>query len=172
MTDRIAVAEEVAVIGVDNEELLCQMCDPPLSTVVPNAERIGYEAAELLDRLMSGESAPEGERLIEPVGVITRQSTDTLAISDPEVATAVRFIRENACSGIKVTDVLLHVPLSRSLLYAFSFESSQLAVNECRVFQGRPKLATRCSYLRLVLVGILQFWCGDLVVRRHGSDPQ
>lgn len=111
-----AVPEEVAVIGVDNDELLCQMCDPPLSTVVPNAERIGYDAAELLDRLMSGGSWPERERLIDPVGVITRQSTDTLAVPDREVAAAVRFIRENACSGIKVRDVLRHVPLSRSLL--------------------------------------------------------
>ncbi len=112
----LAVPEEVAVIGVDDDELLCEMCDPPLSTVVPGAERIGYEAAELLDRLMTGTSCPTTERLIEPLGVVTRQSTDVLAIPDADVAAAVRFIRERACEGIRVADVLRHIPLSRSLL--------------------------------------------------------
>jgi LacI family transcriptional regulator len=112
----LAVPEEVAVIGVDDDELLCEMCDPPLSTVVPAAERIGYEAAELLDRLMAGGASPAGERKIEPLGVVTRQSTDVLAIPDTDVAAAVRFIREHACEGIRVADVLRHVPLSRSLL--------------------------------------------------------
>lgn len=112
----LAVPEEVAVIGVDNEELLCRLCDPPLSTVVPNARRIGYEAAEWLDRLMSGAKPPQHEILIPPAGVVTRQSTDTLAIDDPEVGDALRFIRENACEGIRVADVLRHVPISRSLL--------------------------------------------------------
>jgi LacI family transcriptional regulator len=112
----LAVPEEVAVIGVDDDELLCEMCDPPLSTVVPGAERIGYEAAELLDRLMAGDECAAMERLIEPLGVVTRQSTDVLAIPDADVASAVRFIRERACEGARVSDVLRHVPLSRSLL--------------------------------------------------------
>lgn len=112
----LAVPEQVAVIGVDNEELLCRLCDPPLSSVVPNARRIGYEAAQLLDRLMSGSRPPKAESLVLPAGVVTRQSTDTLAIDDPEVGAALRFIRENACVGIRVDDVLRHVPLSRSLL--------------------------------------------------------
>jgi LacI family transcriptional regulator len=112
------VPEEVAVIGVDDDPLLCELCDPPLSSVVPNPERIGYEAAALLDRLMAGEGAdphPQ-ERLIPPLGVATRLSTDALAIDDPRTAAAVRFIRENACRGITVRDVLKHVPLSRTAL--------------------------------------------------------
>ncbi|MGE5612251.1 MAG: XylR family transcriptional regulator [Bacillota bacterium] len=112
----LAVPEDVAVIGVDNEELLCRLCDPPLSTVIPSARRIGYEAAQLLDGLMSGAAPPHGETLIPPAGVITRQSTDTLAIGDPEVGAALRFIRENACEGIRVVDVLRQIPISRSLL--------------------------------------------------------
>ncbi|HVW02320.1 MAG TPA: DNA-binding transcriptional regulator [Planctomycetaceae bacterium] len=112
----VAVPEEVAVIGVDNDELLCDLCDPPLSSVVPNAERVGYEAAALLDRLMRGETLEQSEWLIEPLGIITRQSTDVLAIDDRQVASAVRFIREHACEGIGVDDVLRHVPLSRSVL--------------------------------------------------------
>lgn len=112
----LAVPEEVAVVGVDNDELLCNMCDPPLTSVVPNAERIGYEAAALLDRLMQGETPPADVRLIEPLGVVTRQSTDVLAIDDALVAAAVRHIRQHACQGLTVDDVLQKVPLSRSIL--------------------------------------------------------
>ena len=77
------VPEEVAVVGVDNEVVLCELCDPPLSSVAPNAERIGYEAAEMLDKLMAGERVPVHEQLIQPLGVVTRQSTDVLRIDDP-----------------------------------------------------------------------------------------
>jgi LacI family transcriptional regulator len=112
----LAVPEDFAVIGVDDDDLLCEMCDPPLSTVVPGAERIGYEAAELLDRLMAGGAAPAAERRVEPLGVVTRQSTDVLAIPDADVSAAVRYIRERACEGARVGDVLRHIPLSRSLL--------------------------------------------------------
>lgn len=112
----ISVPEEIAVIGVDNDELLCSLSDPPLSSVVPNAQRTGYDAAHLLDRLMSGESVPAEAHFIPPLGVETRQSTDVLAIDDVEVATAVRFIRQHAATGIKVSEVLRAVPLSRRVL--------------------------------------------------------
>ncbi|WP_205679099.1 XylR family transcriptional regulator [Aquisphaera insulae] len=113
----LSVPEEVAVIGVDDEELLCAMCDPPLSSVVPGAERIGFEAASLLDRLMAGSAVDrEAVMTVEPLGVVTRQSTDILAISDADVAAALRLIRRRACEGIRVGDVLRRVPLSRSLL--------------------------------------------------------
>lgn len=115
-TLQVAVPEEVAVIGVDDDELLCQFCDPPLSSVVPNAERIGYEAAEALDSLMRGEALDWTERIIPPTGVVTRQSTDVLAIDDSQVAAAVRLIRQKACSGLSVAEVLKEVPLSRSVL--------------------------------------------------------
>src|SRR6185437_15012889 len=112
----LSVPEEVAVIGADNDMLLCELCDPPLSSVVPNPERIGYEAAALLDRLMRGEKPPSMHLWIEPLGVTTRQSTDVLAIDDPHIAVAVRYIRENACAGATVPDLLQQVPLSRTLL--------------------------------------------------------
>jgi LacI family transcriptional regulator len=112
----IAVPEEVAVIGVDDEELVCQLAYPPLSSVVPNAPGIGYEAAALLDRLMRGEPEPTASLSIAPVGITTRLSTDVTAIADPEVAAAMRFIREHASEGIGVADVLSRVPVSRSVL--------------------------------------------------------
>jgi LacI family transcriptional regulator len=117
-----AVPEEVAVIGVDNDELVCELCDPPLSSVIANPERIGFLAAELLDSMIrrggggaGAETAPE-VRTVEPLGVATRQSTDIAAIDDPDVALAVKLIRENACKGITVDDLLARVPLSRSIL--------------------------------------------------------
>ena len=112
----IAVPEEVAVIGVDNDRLLCDLANPPLSSVICNTRRTGFEAASLLDRMMSGEHVGPESVLVEPLGVEARQSTDILAIDDPDVAAAVRYIRENAMSGINVGDVLRHVPLSRRIL--------------------------------------------------------
>ena len=110
------VPDEVAVVGVDNAATFCELCNPPLSSVVPNAEGIGFEAAELLDRLMAGRAAPQKNLLVEPLGVVTRQSSDVFAVEDPLVARAVRFIREQACQGIKVADVLGEVRCSRSVL--------------------------------------------------------
>lgn len=112
----IAVPEEIAIVGVDNAETFCELCNPPLSSVVPNAELVGYEAAALLERLMNGEKAPEENRLVPPLKVITRQSSDTLSIEDHDIAIAVRYIRENACKGISVNDVLAKTSFSRSAL--------------------------------------------------------
>ena len=112
----IVVPDEVAVIGVDNEEVLCDLSDPPLSSVVPNAERIGYEAASLLDSLMRGEKVQATRSLIEPIGVYTRRSTEVLAIEDRQIAAVARFIRLHACEGIDVSNVLQAVPMSRSTL--------------------------------------------------------
>ena len=112
----MAVPDEVAVVGVDNDGLLCELSDPPLSSVEPDARRTGYTAAEILDRLMRGRRVPVLSHRIPPIGVVTRQSSDTMAVGDADVAEAVRFIRENACSGISVKDVLQRVPLSRRAL--------------------------------------------------------
>jgi LacI family transcriptional regulator len=110
------VPDEVAVVGVDNAETFCELCNPPLSSVVPNAEGIGFEAAALLDRLMAGSPTSSQSLLVEPLGVVTRQSSDVFAVEDPLVARAVRFIREHACRGIKVAEVLSEVRCSRSVL--------------------------------------------------------
>jgi LacI family transcriptional regulator len=107
------VPDEVAVIGVDNDELLCDLSVPPLSSVAPDTDATGYMAAKLLDRMMDGEQIPPTAHLLKPIGVVPRLSTDMLAISDPEMSQAVRFIRAHACEGINVADVLQHVSMSR-----------------------------------------------------------
>jgi LacI family transcriptional regulator len=114
--DNIAVPEQAAVIGVDNDELLCGLCNPPLSSVIPNPERIGFEAAGWLDRMMRGETPPTMEVEVPPMGVAVRQSTDVYAVSDPTIASALRFIRERACDGLTVQQVLDYLVVSRSWL--------------------------------------------------------
>ncbi len=112
----LRVPDEVAVIGVDDNALFCDLCDPPLTSIIPNAEQIGYEAAALLDRLMAGGVAGFEVATVPPLGVTTRLSTDVLAIDDEPFVAAVRYIRANACFGITVGDVLARVPVSRSTL--------------------------------------------------------
>lgn len=111
----IAAPEEAAVVGVENDDALCAMATPPLSSVALDTERIGYTAAELLDGLMRGRKAP-ARTSIPPLGIITRQSSDVVAIEDPLLAQALQYIRQHACEGISVDDVLRHAPLSRSKL--------------------------------------------------------
>lgn len=110
-----SVPEEVAVIGVDDDEVLCQLCDPPLTSVQPNARLTGHEAAAMLSRCMRGEHLASHTRYVEPVRVVARQSTDCVAVDDPKIAAALRYIHDHACEGIDVSDVLRAVPVSRTL---------------------------------------------------------
>ncbi len=112
----VAVPHEVAVIGVDNDELVCELCHPTLSSVRLNTHAIGYEAAALMHRMLRGERAPAERVLIESPEVVTRQSTDVLFVDDPPVASAMKLIRERACEGISVSDVFNHLKISHSTL--------------------------------------------------------
>jgi LacI family transcriptional regulator len=112
----LRVPDEIAVIGIHDDELVCDLCNPPLTSVIPDARRAGYEAATLLERMMSGERVAAGIRTVPPIGIACRQSTDVMAVSDERVAAAVRFMREHAHEGIDVADVLRAVPMSRTLL--------------------------------------------------------
>lgn len=113
----ISVPDEVAVIGVDNDKLLCELSNPSLTSVIPDTKTIGFNAAALLERMIRGATPPAEATPVKPLGVVTRQSTDVVAIPDSDVATAVRFIREHACEGISISDVLARVQLSRSTLH-------------------------------------------------------
>ena len=112
----IAVPEQVAVIGVDNDETFCNVGDPPLSSVKLDLEEIGFTAAELLDRLMQGGKPPKRPIAIKPLGVVTRRSTDIVAVGDAITAQAVRYIRQHACEGASVTDVAQHCNVSRRVI--------------------------------------------------------
>jgi LacI family transcriptional regulator len=112
----MVVPEEIAIVGVDNDEPLCAVCDPPLSSVRPRHDEVGYEAARLLDQLMQGGEPPAEATLVAGGEVLTRRSSDAQAVYDPDVAAALRFIYEYACDGIKVGDVVEYAATSRSTL--------------------------------------------------------
>lgn len=112
----LQIPEEVAVIGALNDDIICDLCDPPLSSIAFNIEKAGYEAAALLDRLMRGEKVGKRNIVIQPTHVVVRQSTDILAIEDKAAAAAIHFIRQNAREPIQVGDVVAAVGLSRRAL--------------------------------------------------------
>lgn len=112
------VPDSLAVLGVDDDPLLCQLATPPLSSVIPDSEGAGYAAAEKLDAIMSGQNVAASGTFLPPLGVATRQSTDTLAVSDQYVAQAAAYILEHAGNGIQVADVVRQTPLTRRVLEA------------------------------------------------------
>ena len=111
------VPDEVAVIGVDNDPHLCNLCTPPLTSIDVNPSRIGYESARILHESMKGKTVPQEAVLLGPPrGVAARQSTDMLSVEDDEVAATIRYIREHAVDGIQVKEVLKRADRSPSTL--------------------------------------------------------
>jgi LacI family transcriptional regulator len=110
------VPEDVALLGVDNDDLYCELSRPTLSSVVLPSQRIGVEAAALLERLLEGAPPPAEPILMPPVGIVTRRSTEVLAIDDADVVAAVRLIRESAHVPLRASDVLKEVQLGRRTL--------------------------------------------------------
>lgn len=113
---RLRVPEDIAILCGEDDPLLGTIVDPPLSCIDLDSKRVGYEAAAELDRLLAGAAPPGAPRLVAPQRIVARQSTDTVAVDDPELARAMQFIRAKATTPIDVTDVLRVVPLSRRLL--------------------------------------------------------
>lgn len=116
MAAGLEVPRDVAVIGIDNDDVICELSTPTLTSIDPNAEAIGYEAARVLDEMMEGGPVPDQPLLIPPLGVERRGSTNVEAFNDDELNQAIRFIREHCDQGINVGSVVSHVGLSRSTL--------------------------------------------------------
>lgn len=110
------VPEEVSILGTDNDDTLCMLSQPPLSSISLNTEKGGYETGELLHKMMLNSKTKIYDVVVEPTHVITRKSTDILAIKDREVAKALRFIFDNYNKHFTVKDILAKVPLSRRAL--------------------------------------------------------
>jgi LacI family transcriptional regulator len=112
----VRVPDDVSVLGVDNDEFMCGLATPPLSSIDINLDGIGYRAAEVLDGLMRGRPTP-AEAVLLPAGdVVSRQSTDALAIDDPDLSAAIHFLREHACERIRMRDVTQATGLERRTL--------------------------------------------------------
>jgi len=110
----IRVPEEMAVLGTYNDLTLCLVSNPPLSSIAVDMEQNGYNAAALLHRIIIGKEKMRGQRLTnEPTHIITRQSTDILAVEDSDLAAALHFIRTNYDRPIRVADVVDQTSASR-----------------------------------------------------------
>ncbi len=112
-----SVPEDISIIGVDDDQYVCELQNPPLSSIGMASDRAGYEAAALLERMIRGEERMVGQRILAPAtGVTVRQSTSVLMVRDSEVRNALRFIRENANWAVRVADVVRASPLSHRAL--------------------------------------------------------
>ena len=110
----IPVPEQVAIAGVDNDELLCEAVTVPLTSVMHDLEGVGYQGAALLERLMNGEKAPAKIPRISPKGIVLRRSTDMQAVENIEVARALSHIREHfADARLQVPDIVAATGISR-----------------------------------------------------------
>lgn len=143
----IRIPDDVAILAGDTDELLCEVSTPPLSSISIACERLGHEAAALLHRMMAGEAPPDKPVLIAPHGVVSRQSTDVLAIDDPAVVRALRYIRTHAHHGIVVEDILREVPISRRSLEiqfrSYLGRSPAEEIRRVRLERGRQLLGRR-----------------------------
>jgi LacI family transcriptional regulator len=127
----LRIPEDVALIGLGNEPLACTQPEPSLSSIDIGWDRIGYEAAALLDRLMDGKGAPEKPIFVEPTELVVRRSTDIYVVDDPLVAAALRFIAEHSHEGISVDDVARHVHATvRSLRRHFHAATGRTMMDE------------------------------------------
>ena len=107
------IPDEVALLGVDNDELECLLTSPPLSSIAIPGERVGYEAAKLLDQAMTHKRSAVVRVFLPPIRVVARQSTDTMAIRDPVVIAALRFIHSSASEGANVANVVQATGIGR-----------------------------------------------------------
>lgn len=156
----IRVPDEVAVVSVDNDPVLCELASPPLSSLDQNARILGFEAAALLDRMMKGKKVAAKNYFFEPGEVVTRQSSDVVAVKDANVSKAIRFIRENACRKIDGMDIARAAGQSRRALEKkFRVHTGRTPMAEVQAIRLRcikqllaetelvlPAVAERCGF--------------------------
>jgi LacI family transcriptional regulator len=143
----VRIPDEVAILAGDTDDLLCEVSTPPLSSITVACERLGHEAAAMLNRMIAGDAPPKQPLLIPPHGVVSRQSTDVLSIDDPTVVRALRYIHTHAHHGIVVNDILREVPISRRSLEiqfrSYLGRSPAEEIRRIRLDRGRQLLGRR-----------------------------
>ncbi len=114
--DRLRIPDDIAVLGVDNDETICRLSEPNLSSLNQSVEQGGYDVARLIDHLLHHPEQRPEDVMVQPTHIITRQSTDIYAHSDPHIAEVLKYIHENINRKISVQELVARVPLSRRLL--------------------------------------------------------
>jgi LacI family transcriptional regulator len=113
---QVRVPEDIAVMGVDNDENICYLSDPPLSSIHLDIERGGYEAAAVMHKLLTEKKKKFSNIIIKPTAIETRASTNIYSTNDTHIDNALKFIHLNIDRNIKVTHLLDEIPLSRRSL--------------------------------------------------------
>ena len=156
----LRVPDEVAILGVDNDEAECRLASPPLSSIAVPSQQIGYEAARLLDGMLLGRKAQPSSVFLPPIRVVTRQSTDTLATSDPIVREALGYIRQHATEDISVARVVTEIGAGRRELerhfrrvlgHSVLYEIRRVRVEHAKELLtatdlAMPMIARRCGF--------------------------
>jgi LacI family transcriptional regulator len=112
----LRVPDDAALLGVGNDEMDCCLTEPALSSIATPVQRVGYEAAALLDRMISGERGPAGPLLLPPLEVVTRFSTDIVASDDEVVQAALRYIRQHAWENMRIAELVREIAVGRRQL--------------------------------------------------------
>lgn len=113
---KIKIPDEIAVLGVDNDEMLCDLSDPPLSSIDLDTEKCGYETARLMHKMIEQGNGEFEDIVVQPTQVVSRMSTDIFASADKYIVDALKYIHENLDKNLKVNQVLKEVPMSRRSL--------------------------------------------------------
>ena len=173
----LSVPDQIAVVGVDNDEAICAVCAPPLSSVRANHEMVGYQAAALLQHLLAGETSNSAV-LIVPNDVVSRLSSDMMALDDSAIAAALRLIRDRAAHGLGVDQVARHVGLSRSVLQRRFMRARHCTVHQdiLRVKIQRARELLVDTALPLAVIAertgfIHQEYMGAVFRRQVGQTP-
>lgn len=177
-SEGLSVPDQISLVGVDNDLPFCEICQPQLSSVEPNHELVGYEAASLLNAILEKQSAHSQLLEIPPRLLLIRQSSDATALEDPALVKALRYIRANAGEAISVEDIARESGVSRSVLqrrFKNSLHKTVLeAILEFRVARAKemlsttklplPDVAERCGFRH-------QEYLGYVFKKRIGCTP-
>jgi LacI family transcriptional regulator len=160
------VPDDFAVIGIADDRPWCELAPVPLSSVAIAAEKIGYQAASLLDQMMSGKPVPASPVILPPVGIVARRSTDIIAAEDPDIAEVLRYMHDHAREGCSVKELLRMVPMDRRRLERWFRQNlgrspleeiQRLRVGHVKRLlaeteEGMEEIATRCGFVNAKLL--------------------
>jgi LacI family transcriptional regulator len=156
----IRVPEDIAVMGVDNDDITCAVAPIPLSSVDPDARRVGYLAAQTLEKMLLGQDVATAPVLVPPDHVVVRQSTDALVVTDLEIASVLRYIHEHACGAMRIDNMMDELALSRRTMerrfkacfgYTLHDEIRRVRMERARQLLSKtqlkvPAIAKRCGF--------------------------